>query len=319
MSKVTVALNAYNGMPYLPAAVESIQNQTLEDIQIIIVNDGSEDGSREYLDSLQDSRVRIIHQENQGCSVASNVAIRECKTPYLARMDADDIALPRRLECQLAFLESHPEVGMVGTQTACLGTHSVGGSIMLPTTHEAIWNSLLDGRHAMAHPTVMMRTERIRSVGGYWNHRLSDDDTDMMLRMGEVARLSNLADVQYHYRIHQGSLSATNVRGMRFSYEYAIELAMRRHNNLPPITPDEFAGLKENQPWYRRWAESLDIHARCQYRHAMEELYGNHPLRGRLRLMWAALCSPRLTTQRIGRMFGHSRSERRIAAKVTTT
>ena len=93
MTQVTVGLNVYNAMPYLPEAVDSLLNQTLQDFQLIIVNDGSTDGSSDYLESLTDPRIQLIHQENGGCNVASNVVIKLCNTPYLARMDADDIAL----------------------------------------------------------------------------------------------------------------------------------------------------------------------------------------------------------------------------------
>lgn len=302
MTKVTVGLNVYNGMPHLPEAVKSLLTQTLQDFQLVIVNDGSTDDSRDYLESLTDPRIRVIHQPNGGCSVASNVVIGQCTTPYLARMDADDVALPQRLEKQLDFMESHPNVGMVGCQTACLGDCTVGKNIKLPTTHQAIWKALLSGHHAMCHPTVMMRTSVIQGINGYWEYRELDDDTDMMLRMGEAAQLANLDEPLYLYRVHQGSLSGSGMRRVRFSYEYSIELAQRRQLGRPPITPDEYRRIRESRPWYRRMLDPIDIHARCQYRIAVEEILGGRPLHGRARLAWAALCSPALTVQRIRRM-----------------
>ena len=302
MAHVTVAMNIYNGMPYLPEAVESLRAQTLRDIEIILVNDGSTDESPAYLDSLSDARIRVFHQPNQGTAVASNLAIENCRTAYYARMDADDVALPDRLETQLEFLESHPEVGMVGTQAAWLGPTSVGKSIKLPTTHEAIWKALVDGHHAMVHATLMMRTEVIRGVGGYWSIPDLDDDTDMMLRMGEVSELANIDRTLYHYRILQGSLSGAGMKRVRFSYDYSIELSRRRRSGLPPLTPDEFAVLRNSRPWWSRLYEPVDIHARLQYRRATEEIFGQHPYRGRARLLWAALCSPSLTWQRLRRM-----------------
>ncbi|MDG2011992.1 MAG: glycosyltransferase family A protein, partial [Pirellulaceae bacterium] len=91
MAEVTIAMNIFNGMPYLPEAVESVCNQSVRDIEIILVNDGSTDGSRDYLERLKDSRIRVFHQENSGTAVASNLAIKHCRTPYIMRMDADDI------------------------------------------------------------------------------------------------------------------------------------------------------------------------------------------------------------------------------------
>ena len=302
MTKLTVGLNVYNGMPYLPEAVDSLLNQTLKDFILVIVNDGSTDGSRDYLESLADPRVQVIHQENGGCSVASNVVIKQCTTKYLARMDADDIAWPDRLQKQLDFMEAHPEVGMVGTQTACMGDETVGKSIKLPSSHDAIWKALIEGHHAMCHPTVMMRTSVIQGIDGYWQYGELDDDTDMMLRMGEAANLANLDEPLYYYRVHQGSLSGSGMRRVRFSYEYSIELAHRRKQGLPHITPDEYRAMRDARPAFSHWLDSLDIHARCQYRVAVEEIFGGKPIRGRMRLVWAALCSPRLTIQRIKRM-----------------
>lgn len=302
MTEVTVSMNIYNGMPYLQEAVDSIRNQTLEDIEIILVNDGSTDGSRAYLESLTDPRIRVFHQPNSGTAVASNLAIKHCRTPFLARMDADDVALPDRIAVQLAFMKQHPEVGMVGTQVAWLGPTSVGKSIKLSTTHEEIWKALVDGHHAMVHATLMMRTEVIRSVGGYWSIPKLDDDTDMMLRMGEAAQLANIDQTLYHYRILQGSLSGASMKRVRFSYEYSIELSRRRLANLPTISPKEYAENRESRPWWLRLYDPIDIHARCQYRIATEEIFGGKQLRGRIRLAWAALCSPKLTLQRLKRM-----------------
>ena len=303
MTKLTVAINVYNGMPYLPEAVESILAQTLTDFKLLIVNDGSTDSSRAYLATLDDSRIRIIDQSNQGCSAASNTAIQQCRTPYLARMDADDLAHPERMERQLAYLEEHPNVGMIGAQTACMGDRATGPSIRLPSTHEEIWRALNGGFHAMAHPTLMMRTELIRRIGGYWPYRLADDDVDVMLRMGEISELANLDRVLLHYRVRQDSISGMDVEGMRFSCKFAVELAHRRKLQLPAITPDEFRQLRESRPWIEKISESVELYARTQYRLAIEEMYGNNRLRGRVRLAWAALCSPRLTMQRLRRMF----------------
>lgn len=303
MTKLTVGLNVYNGMPFLPEAVDSLLNQTLQDFELVIVNDGSTDDSAEYLNSLTDPRVRVIHQENGGCSVASNVVIKQCTTPYLARMDADDIAMPDRLQKQLDFMERHPEVGMVGTQTVCMGDQSVGKkSIKLPASHEAIWDALISGHHAMCHPTVMMRTSVIQGIDGYWQYGELDDDTDMMLRMGEAAKLANLDEPLYRYRVHQGSLSGSGMRRVRFSYEYSIELANRRKLGLPSLTPDEYRAERDKRPKVAHLLDAIDIHARCQYRVAVEEIFGGKSIRGRLRLAWAALCSPRLTVQRLKRM-----------------
>ncbi|MEQ1830925.1 MAG: glycosyltransferase family A protein, partial [Pirellula sp.] len=116
MPRITVTINAYNGMPYLPDAVRSIMDQSIQDWNFVIVNDGSTDGTRDYLDSLEDPRIRVIHQENRGTAASSNRVIEDCNTEYIVRMDADDVSLPDRLRTLLEFMERNPEVGMAGSQ-----------------------------------------------------------------------------------------------------------------------------------------------------------------------------------------------------------
>src|SRR5262245_44814994 len=108
LPKVTVLMSVYNGMPYLTEAVDSVVGQTLKDWILLIIDDGSTDGTAAYLDSLTDPRIQVVHQENRGLAGALNHGVDLCQTEYLARLDADDVALPTRFEKQLAFLEARP-------------------------------------------------------------------------------------------------------------------------------------------------------------------------------------------------------------------
>jgi len=205
MAEVSVLMTVYNGMPYLPAAVQSILDQTLQDFHFVIVNDGSTDETADYLDGLNDDRISVIHQENTGTAGAANHGLSHVKTPLLARMDADDVAISNRLEIQLKFLNENPEVGLVGGQVIPMGAHGEGGSLLLPLHHEEIDRSLMLGQHGLAHSSLMMRTPLLNSIGGYWKHRLVDD-IDMMIRMGEITKLANVDDVLLKYRVHAGSV-----------------------------------------------------------------------------------------------------------------
>lgn len=306
--EVTVAINVYNGMPYLEQALDSIRNQTVQNIEIILVNDGSTDGTREYLDSVSDPRIRVFHQENSGTNVASNLAIKECRTPFLMRMDADDIAKPDRVAIQLDYMKKHPECGMSGCQAAWFGENGVGKSIKVPTTHEQIWQALVNGHHAMVHATLIMRISSIRKIGGYWDIPRLDDDTDMMLRMGEQTKLANIEDSLYLYRILQGSLSGASMRRVRFSYEYSIELSRRRLAGLPQITPEEYEKERASWPVLKKVLWQVDFHARCQYRRAVGEIFSGNRLVGGTRLAWSAFCSPSLTLQRLKRIFRRNKT-----------
>jgi glycosyltransferase involved in cell wall biosynthesis len=298
---VSILMPVFNGMPYLREAIESVLAQTLTNWQYVIVNDGSRDGTRDYLEALDDKRFVIIHQENTGISGAINHGLQHCTAPYIARLDADDIALPTRLAEQSAFLDAHPEVGLVGTQVVPMGSQGAGPSLKLPTEHGAIMADLIAARHAVAHSSAMIRADVLRKVGGYWSLSFGEE-YDLMLRIGEVAKLANLDHVLLQYRVHQSSMNGSAMRRMRTSVLYACESARRRQVGMSPISFDDFRARRDARPRWQRVFESIDIHARNQYRYALAEMYGGRRIRGAARLAWAAVCAPRLTIERIVRV-----------------
>lgn len=307
MPAVTVLMAVYNGMPYLPESVDSILGQTLSDWEFVIVDDGSTDDTPSYLDQLNDPRIKVIRSHNSGLGAALNLGLSECHSDFLARMDSDDLAHPRRLEQQLDFLRLRPEVGLLGTQIERLGDRRGAGQSLLPRDHAAIFDHLLNGLPAMYHPTIMCRTEILKRIGGYWELRFGEE-SDMFLRMGEVSKLANLDEVLLSYRFESGSMTGANMAAMRCHVEYAIDCARRRESGSPEIGYEEFEHARRSGPWWRRAGPALEIHARTQYRLAVGDLLGSHRARGYLRLGWAALCSPRLTSQRMARVLNHRRA-----------
>ncbi|MGD9644903.1 MAG: glycosyltransferase family 2 protein [Pirellulales bacterium] len=298
MSEVAVLMAVHNGLPYLPAAVDSIVAQTLRDWKLVIVDDGSTDGSPDYLRRLDDPRIHVITQANQGLGLALNTGLAACDAPLVARMDADDIAHPTRLAEQVAFLRSHPEVGLLGTQIERLGARRIGTASVVATSHRSIVRDLLDGKPAMYHPTIMFRTDLAREIGGYWSKVLGEE-WDFFLRMADRAELANLDRVLLSYRIHTGSLTGANMQKMRQSVAYAIDCTVRRRAGQPTVDYDTWCSSRPRPPLWRRLADQTEMYARCQYRIALGELLGDHPWRGYARLGWSAVCSPKLTCQRL--------------------
>ena len=302
MTSVTVLMTTYNGMPHLRASIQSLLDQTLQDWKCVIVNDGSTDSTPAYLDAIDDPRFTIVHQENTGTAGAANHGLEYCDTKFVARMDDDDISLPTRLQEQADFLESHSAVGLVGAQMAALGTGAAGGSLQLPVSHDEIMADMMAGRHGLAHSCIMMRTDHVKQVGGYWEYDLNDA-WDLMIRVGEISQVANIDKVLHHYRVHEGSQNGRAMRKMRFSIEFACELARRRQAGEPPLTPESFRKVRNSRPVWTRLAEGIEIHSRLQYRQAVAEYHGSRPVRGGMRMAWAALCSPRLTLERLLRNF----------------
>ena len=113
---VSVVLSVRNGGSDLPKALGTILNQTFSDFELIAINNGSTDGTREFLDQLTDPRVRVYHQEDQGLAAALNRGISLARGRYIARQDHDDWALPTRIAQQVAFLDANPHHALVGTR-----------------------------------------------------------------------------------------------------------------------------------------------------------------------------------------------------------
>jgi glycosyltransferase involved in cell wall biosynthesis len=113
--KISVILPVYNAQSYLRESIDSILNQSFQDFELIMINDGSTDSSLSIMESYTDQRIRIINQTNAGLPVSLNRAIAQAQGQYLARQDADDICLPERLAKQFAYLDTHPQCALLGT------------------------------------------------------------------------------------------------------------------------------------------------------------------------------------------------------------
>ncbi|MFK7767897.1 MAG: glycosyltransferase family 2 protein [Mariniblastus sp.] len=302
MPQISVLMTVFNGMPYLKDSIQSVLNQSHTDFQFVIVDDGSTDATVAYLDSLNDPRVTICRQSNQGTAAAANQGLKLIDTDFVARMDADDVAMPDRLEKQLAFMLNHPAVGIVGSQVAPIGESGVGKSLNLPQTHESIFETMMAGRHGLAHSSIMIRTSVLKQLGGYWQLPLIDD-WDMMLRMGENSELANLPDVLLNYRVHSGSLNGSSMWRMHRHISFAIDRAKRRQNGETEISFKDFEDSLSNRPLRHRLAEKMHVFAMTHYRLAVADIHGGRKIKGYARLVWSAICSPSRTIHRIGRIF----------------
>lgn len=302
MPLVSVFMPVYNAMPFLPEAVESIRAQTFGDWEMLIVDDGSTDGSWEFLQSVPDCRIRLLRQPHQGPAAASNLALAACRGEFAARMDADDLSHDTRLEEQVAFLRAHPEVGLVGTQFEYLGSTRRGWPSSLPLDHAPIMGDLRAGRHAMCNGTIVSRTELLRELGGYQAEGVLEDWA-MFLRMGGRARIANLDRVLYWYRVHAASTNSRHIRELRERTGYVCEQARRELEKELPITFEQYLAQREGRPVWRRAVLAMENYGMVQYRGALNDVLGARRFRGYLRMALAAACSPRLTLQRVLRPF----------------
>ncbi|WP_456277646.1 glycosyltransferase [Bacillus sp. AK128] len=216
--KITVLMPVYNGLKWIEDSVKSILKQTFKDFEFIIIDDGSSDGTSNYLKRLTDSRIIIVYQEeNQGIVSALNKGIKLAKGKYIARMDADDISFPTRLESQFNFLEQNKEYVLVASniETFTHETDIKGGIIQefqewYNSAHsdEEIRKTLPIG-NCLNHPSVMFRSESILATGLYKPQFQLAEDYELFIRLSGFGKMYKLTERLLKYRIHSNQLSST--------------------------------------------------------------------------------------------------------------
>lgn len=199
-----------NAEPFLRASIDSVLRQTLDDFEIIAIDNDSSDSSGGVLQDYarRDPRIRLFHHMQPGIVGALAVGLAEARAPLVARMDADDIAHPERLARQVAGLDGDPELAALGSAASLVDeTGQERGLVCPPVGHEEIIAALPE-RNCMIHPTVMFRLAAVEAVGAYRAAYLGCEDYDLWLRLSERFRIGNLADVLLSYRVHANQ--ATN-------------------------------------------------------------------------------------------------------------
>lgn len=208
--KVSIIMSVYNGETYLAEAIDSMLEQTFTDFEFIIVDDGSTDHSTEIIADYakHDSRVQLLSlEENTGLATALNYGIEQAMGTYIARMDCDDVSLPTRLQQQVDYMETHPNVIVLGSQMQVVD-HQKNPLFLFEVPHEhslIIWN-LFFGR-TLAHPSVMMRRDVLEKVGGYDATVPVAQDVDLWARLVGQGRFANLPDELLLYRTHEQATS----------------------------------------------------------------------------------------------------------------
>lgn len=208
---ITVLLAVYNGQAFLRSAIDSILAQSFTNFELLVMDDGSTDATATILASYADPRLRVLHNpHNIGLTRSLNVGLRAAHAPLIARMDADDIAHPTRLERQLAFLRSQPTVVLVGAWAQVIGAQGqplpnwFPASVASPTALR--WGIMF--RNPLVHSSVMFRRAVILDqFGGYNEAFRAAQDYELWLRLVCHYDLANLPEVLIQLRVSAGSVS----------------------------------------------------------------------------------------------------------------
>jgi glycosyltransferase involved in cell wall biosynthesis len=225
MPKVSVIMPTYNQAHFIAEAIQSVLDQTFQDFEIVVVDDGSTDNTKEVVDSFRDPRIRYIHQENRGVAAASNTGLKASIGEYLAGLASDDLWLPRNLELKVKLLDSRPDIGLVCSDIYSFDSDT-GATLgrKWQNRSDCYLRELQDGTRQplgeflsreppFSWTTVMVRCHVFDDVG-YFDESLWAEDYDMFVRV--LQRFSSIGIINVplvRYRVHRTSLSSNYEKG----------------------------------------------------------------------------------------------------------
>jgi glycosyltransferase involved in cell wall biosynthesis len=228
MTKVTVILSTHNDERFVLECLASLADQTEADFRVLMADDASYDRTPGILEAWcrRDPRFRlaVVHPHNRGLTATLNELLRLADSPYIARMDADDVAMPHRLARQAAYLDDHVDVDVVGSWAMDIDERGAERGVRrVPETHDAIAGMMLKA-NPLIHPSVMFRREAIVNIGGYDERFRVAQDYFLWFRcLQHGLRFANIPEPLIRYRVHANHASR---RGLKYR---RIDAAVRWH------------------------------------------------------------------------------------------
>ena len=295
--RVTVFIPVYNREDYVREAIASILGQSFDDFEIVVVDDGSTDGTRDVVAGIADPRIRLVcNGRNLGIPATRNRGLAEARGAYTALLDSDDWSYPERLARQVAFLDAHPDYAEIGSWGRAMDESGrpLNAIQYRPVAHDDVKVEFLF-RCAIKNRSVMGRTDILRRYG-YREDYARCQDYDMHVRIARDYKVGNLPQILVRGRIHPGRFTgATKDLGRRIKLDIMrgqltdvgmvfSEEDLERHYLLPrpehaaaPLGPD-----------YLHWAE--DWIRRLQAANEASRFFAEPALQRALAVVWLQLC-----------------------------
>jgi acetyltransferase-like isoleucine patch superfamily enzyme/glycosyltransferase involved in cell wall biosynthesis len=240
-----------NGMPFLPETLASLVAQTYQDFQVLVWDNGSTDGTIEELKKWIPERLPGWIVTGQSRSLGGSLAglVEMAETELCARIDADDVCQPNRLEQQISFLLSHPEIALVGSQLQIIDEKNrpTGDTFHYPLAHEDIVNTLL-ASNSIGHPSVMFRRSAVLAAGNYDSETVLED-YDLWLRLAQNHKMANLTDCLVNYRMHTQSYTRLIEKAQRM--KALLDLTFVKHaSKLFGLTAHRAEQLRHHKEFF---------------------------------------------------------------------
>jgi glycosyltransferase involved in cell wall biosynthesis len=224
----------YNGMPFLLEAVTSMAGQSYKNFEFIIVNDASTDGTLKYLKNLKDKRIKIIsNPKNLGLATSLNKALAIARGQYIARMDADDVSLPKRLETQLRFMDENPKISLCGCWADLINERGEKiGVKRYPAQHKKIKSSLIH-YSCIIHPTFFARRELYEELKGYDPAYDFAEDYELLMRARNKFQMANIDKTLLKWRLWSKRRSRQDMHFMD-KIDFKIKLESLERDGFSP-------------------------------------------------------------------------------------
>ncbi len=203
---VSVVMCCYNAQRYIQETIDSVLGQTFSDFEFIIWNDGSTDSTEEMIKSYSDERIRLFNDINRGEGKAAQLACGQVRAAYIARIDADDVWLPTKLEEEYDYMEAHPDVAMVSCPSIFIDHNSNELGMSFPITKTRYLTKHIDKGNRFVHSGAMYRTEIYKKTGGYKDLRLFQDSL-LFCQISEYGSLALMSKPLIKYRLLPNSVA----------------------------------------------------------------------------------------------------------------
>ena len=239
---IDVLLPVFNAEATIRSAIASIQNQTVAETRIIVVDDGSTDGTASTLREIaaEETRLLVLTKQNSGITDSLWLGLKHCRAPFLARHDADDLSDPRRLEMELAYLQANSDCVAVSGYARHIDAHDrlIGHIARMRPIEEADCDWIPAREPYLIQPFLLVRRDAFLAAGGYRPLHIAED-SDLYWRLQGYGRLHNLDEIMGSYRIHPGSITSRSIRNGRITAlcsQLAALSARRRRDGKPDLT-----------------------------------------------------------------------------------
>jgi glycosyltransferase involved in cell wall biosynthesis len=308
----------FNAAKFLEESITSVLTQTWTDFELICIVNGSTDASLAICDSFAhtDARLKVLTLSQPSLVAALNYGIAAARSDWIARMDADDICEPERLETQIRFLESNPDVVALGTSVWQVGSRgNIVGLVHRPPHSRDAFNRMRERNEPIGlyHPSAMFSKGIAEQVGLYRQQYFPAEDLDLWMRMIEHGVVLNLQDPLVRYRIHTGSISSRHTVRQMEAIRFVIYNSNQRRTAQPEIARNRFREIESHLPIGKKFKNYVESRRYMLYRNGGSRL-ASGDVRGYLWLLASFLLNPMVTCRRV-----HSQKVIQIQARKRTS